>query len=280
MKLVFWGTRGTVVAPGAGTVRYGGNTPCVQVLGTEEPFILDAGMGLVLYGEHVMKMPKEQHPTIFHIFFSHLHWDHVQGLPFFVPIYLPGREIHFYGRDPSSVEDTVHRLFESPYSPIQGVANLGAKLHFYRVDQEGTELEQAKIRCAATCHPHPNPESPTIAYRVSLDGRDFVYATDHEAGLDAEADARVIALAQGANTLIHDAFYKPEKYAHHVGWGHSSFEQAVRIAAEARVGRLVLFHHHPSDNDSRMDENLARAKEMAPDGLEVIAAMDQQILTI
>ena len=280
MRITFWGTRGSLVVPGADTVRYGGNTPCVQVTANGTDLILDAGVGIVPLGDKVMAAPAIERQKEFHILFSHFHWDHVLGLPFFIPVYLPGMTVHLYGRCPERVQETVHRLFHSSYSPIKGAHNLAAEIHYHGVGDEVVEIQNARVSSVPLNHPHPSPESPTVGYRIEIGSRTVVYATDNEAGADEASDLRLIETCRGADVLVHDAHFTPEEYPSRVGWGHSSFDHAVRIAAEAGVALLVLFHHEPDHDDEQMELILERARKLAPKGLTVTAALDRGVLEI
>jgi len=280
MRVTLWGTRGSLVAPGRDTVRYGGNTPCVQVADGETDLILDAGIGIVPLGERVMATPPAEQPHEFHILFSHFHWDHVMGLPFFIPIYLPSTRLHLYGADPGRVRNTLDVLFQSAYSPIKGAHNLGADLRYHAIPEEGATVGEARVTGCAVTPPHPTLTHSTTAYRIDLSGRSLVYATDHEVGLEPDRDAALVALARGADLLIHDAYCTPEDYESMKGWGHSTFEQAVRMAVEAGVDRLVLFHHHPRRKDDQLDEILERSQALAPGTLEVTAAVDGSVLEL
>lgn len=280
MRVTFWGTRGSLVSPGKDTVRYGGNTPCVQVCDGETDVLLDAGIGIVSYGEAVMALPAQAKRTEFHVLFSHFHWDHVLGLPFFVPIYLPTSRLHLYGDEAARVRDTLDVLFHSDYSPIKGVQNLGASLEYHSLPEAGSTVDGATVRTCEVCHPHSTRSTATVALRIDGASGSVVYATDHEAGLEPKKDEALVALARGADVLIHDADTVPEEAAQRHGWGHSTFEQAVATAAAAGVGRLVLFHHDPRSGDDLIDDLLARARALAPAGLEVTAARDRDVLEI
>jgi phosphoribosyl 1,2-cyclic phosphodiesterase len=280
MRVTFWGTRGSLVVPGTDTVRYGGNTPCVEVATGGTNLILDAGIGIVPLGDKVMAAPAGERRQEFHILFSHFHWDHVLGFPFFVPVYIPGMQLHLYGRNPDRVRETVHRLFHSSYSPIKGAHNLAADLYYHEVGDEAIRIQGAQVSSFPLHHPHPGPDSPTVGYRIELDSRTLVYATDNEAGASEEHDAQLIEAVRGADVLIHDAHFTPEEYPSRKGWGHSSFEEAVRVASEAGVSVLVLFHHEPDHDDEQMELILERARKLAPDSLTVTAALDRGVLEI
>jgi len=280
MRLTFWGTRGSLVAPGRATVRYGGNTPCVQVSDGETDLILDAGIGIVPFGEQVMARAASGLQTDFHILFSHFHWDHVMGLPFFIPIYLPSSKLHLYGEDADRVRETLDVLFHSDYSPIKGVQTLGASLSYHSLPEAGGMGDGAQVRTCHVCHPHSTLSTSTIALRIDTASGSVVYATDHEVGLEPARDEALVALARGADVLIHDADTPPRDYQARRGWGHSTFEQAIGTAEAAGVGRLLLFHHNQDSDDDLLDDLLARARELAPSGLEVTAARDRDVLEL
>ncbi|NOZ85383.1 MAG: MBL fold metallo-hydrolase [Deltaproteobacteria bacterium] len=275
MRITFWGTRGSLVCPGPDTVRYGGNTVCVHVSEGDSSLILDAGIGIVQFGEKIMAMPKDQRPREFNVLFSHFHWDHVLGFPFFSPIYMPGNVVNLYGPNRDALEETIHRLFHSAYSPIKGAHNLAAELRYFEVPPEGCEIGGTSVRTTMLCHPEAGPNAATVAYRVQKNGKAVVYATDHEAGADPQRDQGLIALGKDAHVLIHDAYFTPEEYSARRGWGHSSFEQAVAIAEKAGVKVLVLFHYEPDHDDEQMDRILERARQAASEDLTIIAALDR-----
>jgi phosphoribosyl 1,2-cyclic phosphodiesterase len=270
LLIKFWGVRGSISAPGAATARYGGNTPCVQVRAASgESFVLDAGYGAVKLSDALMASGQGRGVTV-NFVLTHLHWDHIQGLPFFAPIYLPGNRIVIHSASEETARAAMDRLFTSAYSPIMGVENLGATIE-YRTLALGSAVQL----CGAELVPFPVRHSvPTLGLRIADGGHVLVHATDHEGG-DAAADRTLCDLARGAELLVHDAQFTEAEYLRYRGWGHSSTEGAVRNALAAGVGRLVLFHYDATHGDGDVDAQRGRAGELARgSALSVVAAAE------
>ncbi len=278
MFIKFWGVHGSLPRPGPSTLRYGGNTACVEVRCSNTLIILDAGTGIREFGEELARRHKdckERRACIEgHIFFSHLHWDHVQGFPFFDPIYQRGNEFHLYGG--GGLNDTVHRIMSTqmcePNFPV-GLECLPASLEFHEVTN-GDRIRVGSTEVVVRKLNHPGG---SLGYRLEERGNVLVYATDTEQveGIDPEA----LNLARGADVLIYDSMYAPEQY---LGlwddiprqcWGHSTWEGAVELAQAANVKRLVLFHH--GNEDSVVADIEKQAQEKFPaaiaayEGLEI-----------
>ena len=279
MQLRFWGTRGSIAAPGPKTARYGGNTSCVEVRASDGTvIILDCGTGARELGLHLARtMPQ---PIRLHLFIGHTHWDHIQGFPFFVPAFLPGSELNIYAPIgfQRGLEEAMAGQMEYSYFPVK-MRDLRSRIHFTELDEGFFRVGDVLVETQ-----YMNHTAPTIAYRMTSDGATIAYATDHEPFWNASGrvsqhpgDERHIAFLKGANLVIHDAQYTEEEYRDKVGWGHSSIEYAVDVALAAGVERLVLFHHDPAHNDDTMDrmEVMARA-HVARRGqaLDVLAARE------
>jgi phosphoribosyl 1,2-cyclic phosphodiesterase len=257
MQITFWGVRGSIPTPGPGTVQIGGNTSCVEVRAGKAILILDGGTGLRLLGK---KLQKEM-PLTAHMFFSHVHWDHIQGFPFFEPAFVPGNVFHLYGGNNVSrtLEETLEGQMDHPNFPVH-LGTMAAKMTF-RDLAEGEVLdiddgEGSKVRVSSAKGNHPQG---VFAFRVEHGGRAAVYATDTE-HYEGRVDDKLVGLARGAHTLIYDSQYTPEEYGSKKGWGHSTFEEGVKIAKLAGVERLVLFHHDPTQTDAAVREKEARAR--------------------
>src|SRR2546425_3398576 len=279
MQVRFWGTRGSIAAPGPKTARYGGNTSCVEVRASDGTvIILDCGTGARELGLHLAQtMPQ---PMRLHLFIGHTHWDHIQGFPFFVPAFLPGSELNIYAPIgfQRGLEEAMAGQMEYSYFPVK-MRDLRSRIHF-------TELDEGFFRVGGVLVETQflNHTAPTIAYRMTSDGATIAYATDHEPFWNASGrvsqhpgDERHIAFLKGANLVIHDAQYTDAEYRDKVGWGHSSIEYAVDVALAAGVERLVLFHHDPAHDDSMMErmEAMARAHVgQRSQALEVLAARE------
>ncbi len=258
-RATFWGVRGSIPAPGPDTVETGGNTSCVELRCGATCIVFDGGTGLRLLGNELAKQP----PAPIHLFFSHVHWDHIQGFPFFAPAFVAGTTIHMYGSAEVSgrVENALAGQMETPNFPVKLWA-LPARLVF-RDLREGEVLDLpggARVTCATGNHP-----GGVLAYRVDYEGRSFVYATDTEHY--AVPDPKLVKLARGADVLVYDSMYTPEEYAGaagppKTGWGHSTFEHGVALAKAAAVRKYVLFHHDPGQDDAAVREKERRARAL------------------
>lgn len=273
-RVIFWGVRGSIPAPGPSTVEIGGNTSCVEVRVADQIVIFDGGTGLRLLGEKLL----QEQPVTAHLFFSHVHWDHIQGFPFFVPAFIPGNTFYLYGgRNVSrTLEETLAGQMNYPNFPVT-LRDMGSTMVF-RDLHEGEEvlLADGKVKIWGVAGNHPNG---VFAYRVEYNGRALVYATDTEHY--AVHDPKIVALAKNADVFIYDSQYTPEEYAGEggrrpkVGWGHSTMIEGAEIAKIAEVGTFVLFHHDPSQSDAAVREKERRAREVFPrsiaayEGLEI-----------
>ena len=267
MQVTFWGVRGSIPTPGPETVAIGGNTSCVEIRAGKAILIFDGGTGLRLLGKKLAaEMPLEAH-----IFFSHVHWDHIQGFPFFDPAFVPGNRIHLYGGNNVSrtLEETLAGQMDHPSFPVH-LTDMAAQMTFNdMMDDQALELPTGDGRTVRITTGRGNHPNGVWAYRVDEGGHSVVYATDTEHY--AEIDPRLKKLAQGADVLIHDAQYTPEEYAGtagrggpKTGWGHSTFDEAAKLAAAAGVKRLILFHHDPMQSDADVRQKEERAKAFFP----------------
>ncbi len=243
----FWGVRGSIPCPGPDTVRYGGNTPCVAMRAGGEHLVFDGGTGLRMLGDHL----RGRDDLRLTLFFSHIHWDHIQGFPFFVPAFTPGNRLRIYGPSVESagIEQHLTEQMRHPNFPVP-LVRMGAELSFRDV-AGGDELAFGDVRVKAAALNHPGG---ALGYRVAWRGCTVTYISDTEHP-GTGFDANVLELAAEADVCIYDATYTDEEYRQgHVGWGHSTWQEAVRVAQRARVKRLVLFHHDPSHSDAFLDE--------------------------
>lgn len=267
MKITFWGTRGSIPTPGQRTVRYGGNTACVEVRDDSGSLlILDAGTGLRELGQSL----NGKDPYSIDLLLSHLHWDHIQGIPFFRPAYDARSELRIYGPAQSrSLKDLLGLGMDDPFFPVD-LDGLPIKLTIAEVRSgERRSVGRFTIQAAGIFHP-----APALAYRIESGGRSLVYATDTEDPFSGKVNP-VIPLSKGAHTLIHDAQYLDNDFKR--TWGHSTVDKAIDVAVEAGVKRLVLYHHDPDRSDDALDqielEAQERAHKLLP-GLEVVAASE------
>jgi phosphoribosyl 1,2-cyclic phosphodiesterase len=259
MRIDFWGVRGSIASPGPETAKVGGNTSCVEVRCGDTRIVLDAGTGLRRLGESLMgEMAATKKPLDLHLLLSHFHWDHIQGLPFFVPAYVPTTKLAIWGAHNGimSLGETLAHQMMGPVFPVR-LDELSAKLDLHDIRQ-GQLLDLApgvKVRTAKLNHP-----GGVHAYRIEYGGKSVVYATDTEHY--ACIDPALLALAKDADVLIYDSQYTEEEYAKKVGWGHSTYVRGCELAAAAGVGKYVLFHHDPSRTDAKVDELESRAQDL------------------
>ncbi len=247
MKVAFYGTRGSTPVADPGYARFGGNTPCIlMTFNNGRIGILDAGTGIRKLGDDFATRSIEQYDNIF-IGLSHTHWDHIQGFPFFKPAYDPRRcfTISCYrgGQETSNLQHVFATQMQRDYFPVP-VDKMGATLVFWQPDTNDFTTASG-VNIKALKHSHAGD---AYSYRITEGETALVYCTDieHVDGIDP----RVVAFARDADLLIHDAQYTPEELKDKKGWGHSSWEQAVAVAGEARVRKLALFHHDPEHNDA------------------------------
>jgi phosphoribosyl 1,2-cyclic phosphodiesterase len=262
VKVRLWGTRGSLASPGPDTVRYGGNTSCVEVRGDDGSLvILDAGTGIRELGELIPRDTKR-----LDLLLTHLHMDHIQGLGFFEPFHRPDLEVHIWG-PPSTTLDLRTRLtryLSPPLFPVR-LRDMGAQMSFHDVPTTPFSVGPLEVRGALITHP-----GATVGYRLSEDGRSVAYLPDHEPALGTRefpGDPGWTSgydLAANVDVLIHDSQYTDEEYPAHVGWGHSSIPQTLAFARTAGVGRLVTFHHDPDRQDDEVDRILDEARDDEP----------------
>lgn len=259
MSVRFWGVRGSIPCPGPNTVRYGGNTSCVEVRCGESVLVFDAGSGLKLLGESLLRDGKTGNIDLF---LSHGHIDHLIGLPFFAPLLTAGGRLRLWAGNLQLIgglKPTVERLMSFPLFPIE-LGMLAGKFEFndFRAGEELQPRSDIRLRTAALHHP-----GGATGYRLEYAGRSVAYLTDTECG-NRLIDDGIVALAEGADLMIFDATYTKRELRDHRGWGHSSWQQGVRLAEVAGAVRLCLFHHDPNHDDNRMDEIAAAAEAVRP----------------
>jgi phosphoribosyl 1,2-cyclic phosphodiesterase len=252
MEISFWGVRGSIPAPGPETNRYGGNTACASLRTRQgELVILDAGTGISPLGRTLMQSGDGHGQLDAVLLLTHAHWDHIQGFPFFHPIYAEGNRLTIFGPSRSStrLEGVLEGQMNPHFSPIHSLKNLGAKIEIHAV-HEGEQFEIAGLRVSGCLNPHGRTKA--LAYRIEENGRVLVYAPD--AGYPASGpSARVLELYSGAHVMVHDCTYTPEDRALRMTRGLSSIAEAAAAAAAAQVKQLVMFHYDQDYTDEMVD---------------------------
>jgi phosphoribosyl 1,2-cyclic phosphodiesterase len=270
VNVTFYGVRGSCPCPSDDNRRYGGNTACVVLrVGADPPLILDLGTGLRLFGETQPTDGSFRATALI----THIHWDHVQGLPFFPPADRVGAQLDVYGptQDEGPLGEVFGDFMRPPYFPVH-FSELRGQIRFHDLYEDDFAVGDAKVRVRRVPHC-----GPTVGYRVEWDGGIVAYVSDHQApqSLATVADS-VLELSDGADLLIHDAQYTNEEFAQKAYWGHCTVDYAVLVAKEANVRRLVLFHHDPAHDDATVDRLLdgARATSERLSGPDVVAAAE------
>ncbi len=269
-----WGTRGSIPSPGPDTVRYGGNTTCLEVAGTDERVIFDAGSGIRPLG---MDLVQNGQGAV-HIFLTHFHWDHIQGFPFFMPLYDAEDTIRVIG--PKQKDIDVQNLFAGQMGPLYFPVPfrvVAASMEFEHLNEGSYELGNLSLEVMRVRHP-----SFVIGYRIRIDGHVICFIPDNELDgdmydVDPGFEARIVDFVGDADLLIHDSMYTEEEYPKRIGWGHSTFEQALRLAREGGVKQLLFSHHDPTRTDDELDIIVERMQEEASrggSGLQVGAATE------
>lgn len=255
-----WGTRGSIPSPGPQTARFGGNTPCISIdAGDGQRLILDAGTGIRTLGYSMVggdTLPKAV------IFLTHFHWDHIQGFPFFAPLYNPEASLRIIG--PKQFELDVQTLFAGQMGPIYfpiPFEALSAKKVFSHLEDEPWEEAGVVVSSMRVQHP-----SFTVGFRVDYEGGSLAYVPDNELsgdlyGLDESWRSRLVDFIGDADVMIHDAMYTDDEYPARVGWGHSTFNQTTELAHEAGVKKVLFFHHAPERDDSALEEIVSLQQE-------------------
>ena len=305
MKVRFWGVRGSIPVPGQRTNRYGGNTSCVEVRPRGgDPIIIDAGTGIRRLGKQLMQEAYGDGRGTAYLLISHTHWDHIQGLPFFSPLYKRGNMLHLFARqrDDTHLRAVFESQTEEPYFPVP-MASLKADICFHELmEGQRFEIGNAKISCTRLNHPWI-----AIAYRIDVDGASLVYASDtapfrdilleHEfiakppvlgGPLDPGDAAKLwamreslVRLCQGVDVLIYDTQFTTAEYRQRPHWGHSTPDDAIEIALESQVKSLVLYHHAPARSDDEQDAILETCRiKLAGAPFEVLSAYEGMELVI
>jgi phosphoribosyl 1,2-cyclic phosphodiesterase len=262
VRLRIWGCRGSLPTPGAETVRYGGNTSCVEVmLADDGVLVLDAGTGIRPLGAELAERGIRQ----LHLLLTHLHLDHLEGLRFFDPLWDAGVSVDIWGPSSpvSSLRDRISRSFSPPLFPLE-LSDVPAGVAFHDVPPDPWELGGVTVSAALVVHP-----GSTVGYRIETTSASFAYLPDHEPALAGAIAGKPRdwlsggSLAEDVDLLLHDAQYFEDEYPRRIGWGHSSVADAVAYADAVGARRLLLFHHEPLHDDDSLDRLEARARELA-----------------
>ncbi len=292
MLVKFWGVRGSIPVPGESTVRYGGNTSCIEIRTTDSIIILDAGSGIRALGNYIMAHDFTGELNL-HLILTHTHWDHVQGLPFFSPLFVKGINLTVYGprsAEQGSLKRVVSGIMEYSYFPVK-LSEVGANIKFVELEEEEFKIGKVKIKTIYLNHP-----IVTLGYRFEENGKVFVSFYDSELGIDSQKIKKGVVFkllrtmvgdeglhdindfakfCKGADLIVADSQYTKEEYLKKRGWGHSSVDDVLTLALMSRAKRVALFHHDPSRTDEEMDSILRYAQDItSKTPLEVIAAKE------
>ena len=291
MKYKFWGVRGSIPTPGSDTVRYGGNTACSELtLGDDNMIIFDAGSGIRVLGNDLMKRGK---PVKAAIFLTHTHWDHIQGFPFFVPAFIPGNKFIICGCGEADV--SLEKIFldqmKSAYFPVE-LSDMPASIGFKNMDEGTYKISGCVVKTMYVNHP-----GFTLGYRIEHDGKSLVYISDNEPYPMEESDSpdlenlkyknknnlKLAEFAKDADLFIHDCQYTPEEYESKKGWGHSPYDYVAELAIAANVKKFAVFHHDPMHDDKFVDEIVEKVRDLIHaknDSIEVIGAAEEMEIEI
>lgn len=268
--LKFWGVRGSIACPGPNHMGYGGNTSCVEVWIDDKLVILDAGTGIRPLGHDLLKRDVRE----FTLLLTHTHWDHINGFPFFAPAFVPGRLCHIragHVRDKGGIRHILASQMSQPFFPVPLETMKGAQsFEDFRAGETFAIYGDVDVRTCALNHPNN-----ATAYRFDSGGKAVCYVTDTE-HVSGTLDENVLELIAGADLMIYDATYTEEEFVNRIGWGHSTWEQGVRLCREAGVKQLALFHHDPEHDDAFMESIEERAQQVWP---HVFAAREGMALS-
>jgi len=258
LTLRCWGTRGSIPSPGPHTARYGGNTTCLEIRHGGQRLIFDAGSGIRLLSREMLSERGGPH----RIFLTHFHWDHIQGFPFFAPLFTPEAELEIVAPEQAGVD--ARTLLAGQLGPIYfpvPFSAIGTRMSFRRPSDEAWQVGDITLRSMRVKHP-----SHAVGYRVDVGGRAICFIPDDElegVGYDVGEGwrERLVDFVRGADVLIHDSMYTDAEYPSRTGWGHSTFSESLRLAEEGDVKQLLFFHHDPDRSDEELDEIVSRLRD-------------------
>jgi phosphoribosyl 1,2-cyclic phosphodiesterase len=270
MAVTFWGVRGSAPTPVADNLNHGGNTTCIEILaGDDTRMIIDAGTGIRLLGQELVT--RYGGTLEVHLFFTHFHWDHIQGLPFFRPLYSPANLLTFYSdRPPAELYQLLSAQMQAPYFPVIW-ESVCPSCRCVQVGAEPVWAGRVSVRSFPLHHPQGG-----CGYKFSFGGAVVVHACDLEHG-NKEKDDILVEVCHEADLLIYDTQFTPEEYGSRRGWGHSTWLEAVRVARRASVKKLILFHHEPNRTDEQVEHLVELAREHFPNTIAAREGLTIQV---
>jgi phosphoribosyl 1,2-cyclic phosphodiesterase len=271
MYVRFWGVRGSTPTPQPENMRYGGNTPCVEVRRNGQLYVFDCGTGFRNLGKH-LAADSSGVPIQAHLFISHFHWDHIQGIPFFQPLYAAENRFFFHSSSRNhGFREALEGQMVEPYFPVQ-MSRMAAQRKFYGLGEGRVEFDGCRLETHWLNHPQG-----CLGFRLETPEGILVYATDNEPD-HSRFDISLRKLSEGADLLIYDSQYLPDDYAsNRQGWGHSHWREAVKVAQESSARQLLLFHHDPDLSDTQIDSAVSQARDFHAD---VCAASEGMEITL
>lgn len=270
LSLKFWGVRGSAPTPALENLGFGGNTSCIEVRSGNDVLVFDLGTGARKLGETLLAAANGG-PLRIHVFLTHYHWDHLQGMPLFMPLYRPHSEITFHASVKlGSIRERLRGQMTAPYFPVD-FDHLPAKIQFIEIDDNVIQIGDVGVRCFPMHHPQG-----AAGFHIETPDALIVHASDMEHG-NPEMDHTIREFARGADILIYDAQYTPAEYPDHLGWGHSCWTKGAEVARDAGVKKLILFHHDPSHDDTFMEQLESEAQQVFPN---TVAAREGMVVRV